>query len=240
MQDRRVRIRPRPGGEDYVYGDNGGNTRGLLTVLRNTDGLIFPTTPTISVSQAAEYESVAPTHSIAAYNTFKSTKNTTINVSGDFFVGNSTEALYLLAATHFFRTVTKMDFGRTSKTRGTPPPVLLFSAYGNYQFNDIPVIVKSVSFDYRNDVDYIQVPVSGLYDTLDTDLYNILAGEEFAYASQDFFQLGKTDKEEKVWVPQQMTFDISLEQQPTGEYVSKTFNLNSFKRGELLTRGGFI
>ena len=228
--DRRVRLRPKTGSEDYVYGAAEGTQGSLLNILRSTYGLMWPSTPTINVTQGANYDSLQPTHSIAAYNTFESTANTEISISGDFHVGNATEAYYLLACIHFLRSATKMDFGRTSLTAGTPPPVLLFSAYGKYMFNDIPVIVKNTSFDLRDDVDYIQVPVAAassfkFWDTLD---------------SKSPFYEKFHDKQEKVWVPQVMNINVQLEQQPTGDFVSKEFNLNQFRRGDLLLKGGFI
>lgn len=227
-QDRRARLRPRTGAEDYVYGDS--ESTGILSVLRETNGMIWPTTPRISVTQGANYNSTQPTHSIAAYNTFEGTANTTISVSGDFHVGNAIEAYYLMASIHYLRTLTKMDFGRTSSTRGTPPPVVLFSAYGDFMFNDIPVIVKNTTFEFRDDVDYIQVPIS----SEDTFPYWGTLSEK-----NQFYSVF-TEKTDKVWVPQVMNINVLLEQQPTGDYVSKTFNLASYKRGDLLKSGGFI
>ena len=227
--DRRVRLRPKSGAESYVYGDIGSN--GLLSILRQTDGMIWPSTPSINVTQAANYDESKITHSIAAYNNFESTQNTTITISGDFHVGNAQEAYYLMACIHFLRTLTKMDFGRTSPTRGTAPPVLILSAYGKYQFNDIPVIVKGTNFEYRDDVDYLEVPIDAS------------AGEGFPGELTDKSVYYETfhKKEDKVWVPQVMNINVTLEQQPTGDYISKEFNLNEFKRGTLLLKsGGFI
>ena len=68
----------------------------------------------------------------------------------------------LIAAIHFCRTVSKMAFGQSTNA-GTPPPVLLFSAYGDYVFNDINVIMNSFSISYQEDVDYIQIPNSNSY-----------------------------------------------------------------------------
>ncbi|AUS03010.1 hypothetical protein NVP2275O_429 [Vibrio phage 2.275.O._10N.286.54.E11] len=231
--DRRVRLRPRDGAEGYVYGDDAseGPVRpGLLSILRTTNGMIWPTTPTINVSQAANYESTQPTHSVAAYNTFENTANTTITVAGEFHVGNASEAYYLLASIHFLRTLTKMDFGRSSSTRGTPPPVMLFSAYGSYMFNDIPVVVKNTNFEFRNDVDYIQVPIQA------TDSFGFYGTE----GTKDTFFDSFIKKDDKVWVPQVMNINVSLEQQPTASYVTNDFNLNEFKKGKLLLKGGFI
>src|SRR5690606_21922569 len=81
-----------------------------------------------------------------------------ITISGQFVVQNTTEASYALAAIHFLRTIVKMNFGTTSSGAGTPPPVLILSAYGEYMFNDIPVLVQGYSVDFPPDVDYVPVP----------------------------------------------------------------------------------
>jgi hypothetical protein len=43
-----------------------------------------------------------------------------------------------------------------------------------------------------------------------------------------------------VYVPQKLSIALQLEEQPTPNFMSNQFNLNSFKRGELLRKGGFI
>src|SRR5574343_349438 len=121
--DRRARLRPRPGAEDYVYGTL---MTGIMSILRETNGMVWSITPTITESHSVRYSSYDPVHSIAKFNCYERTENVTLQVSGNFFVSNPTEARYLMACIHFLRSVTLMDFGRTSATAGTPPPVLLF------------------------------------------------------------------------------------------------------------------
>lgn len=225
--DRRARLRPKPGAESYVYGD--ATSTGLLSILRETNGLLFPSTPTINETHAVQYSSYSPTHSIAKFNSYERTDNVNIQISGDFNVTNATEARYLLACIHFLRSVTKMDFGATSQHAGTPPPVLLFSAYGNFMYNDIPVIIKGVNFTLEQDVDYIQVPIFGTSTDFGRDLLKV----------PDFYKID-TDKPERVWVPSRLTISLTLEQQTTGEWLINQFNLDSFKRGDLLTNGGII
>lgn len=226
--DRRARLRPKPGAETYVYG-SADTKGGLLSVLRYTNGMIFPTTPTISESHAVTYSAYSPTHTISKFNTYERTENVAINISGDYFVTNASEARYLLACIHFIRSVTKMDFGINSETRGTPPPVLLFSAYGNFMYNDIPVLIKGATFTMEPDVDYIQVPLFGNDSSMRGDMMS----------AQEFFRVD-IDKPDRVWVPTRMTIALTLEQQTTPEWLINKFDLNSFKRGELLTKGGII
>lgn len=226
--DRRARIRPKPGAENYVYGD-ANNTQSLLSIFRQTNGMAFPTTPMIAESHSVQYSSYSPTHSMAKFNNFERTDNVVLQVSGDFFVTNATEARYMLACIHFLRSMTKMDFGRESVHRGTPPPVLLFSAYGNFMYNDVPVIIKSVNFTLEPDVDYIQVPLIGSIAKYGADLQLV----------KDFYTTD-TKKADRVWVPSKLTISVALEQQPTAEYLTTKFDLNKFKRGDLLINGGLI
>lgn len=225
--DRRARLRPKPGAEGYVYGDT--TQSGLMSILRETNGLMFPITPTISETHAVQYSTYSPTHSITKFNSYNNTENVTLQISGDFVVTNATEARYLLACIHFVRSVMKMDFGFASPSRGTPPPVLIFSAYGTFMYNDIPVVVKGANFSMDPDVDYIQVPLLGTSTDFGRDLL----------AVSDFFER-VSDRPERVWVPSKLTLSLSLEQQVTSKWLVDDFNLNSFKRGELLTKGGMI
>ena len=76
----------------------------------------------------------------------------------------------MLACIHFLRVVSKMYFGKASfaepgsgepSLAGMPPPVLIFSGYGSYMFNDLPVIVKDHSYAFKPDVSYIDFEVNG-------------------------------------------------------------------------------
>lgn len=242
MIDRRVRLRPKDAAQSYVYGDLDGREPSLLSFLRASNGMVWNYTPNISEQRTVNYEMDQPVHTNSGFNNYKNTSNTVITIQGTFMAGTATEAMYLLACIHFLRSVSLMDFGRQAlysadrqiSVPGAPPPVLLLSAYGRYIYNDIPVILKSYSFNYADDVSYVQVPVDS-----STDNFNISAS-----SSRSFFSLlrknGYMNKEDEVWVPQKMQITIQLEQQPTPDFMTKEFNLNSFKRGDMLRKGGFI
>lgn len=244
MKDRRVRLRPKAGAADYVYGDMGDptNNPSILSFIRATNGMVWNYTPIITESGTVNYEAEQPVHTNAGFNNYKNTANRVISIQGEFYAGTPTEAMYLLSCMHFVRSVSLMDFGRmaadsrspTFAVAGSPPPILILSAYGNYMYNDIPVILKSYNFSWADDVDYIQVPV----DTATPD-YNFSDAATRLYFER--LRRGDNDHpENEVWVPQKMTITIQLEQQPTPDYMTKKFNLNEFKRGELLRKGGFI
>ncbi len=54
-----------------------------------------------------------------------------------------------------------MRFGENDPLAGLPPPVLLLSGYGEYMFNDLPIIINNFSMDLPSNVDYIQVDHQG-------------------------------------------------------------------------------
>lgn len=155
-QDRMVSLRPKPAAANRVYGN------GLLKPLKDAGGLIWPYTPTITYQHPITYETVSVTHANQDFHIYSRTPAVNLQVSGEFSVQNPQEGAYALAAIHFLRTLAKMNFGETDPQAGTPPPVLLFNAYGPFVFKDVPVIVKDFSTEFPQDVDYVQVNVTGV------------------------------------------------------------------------------
>jgi hypothetical protein len=154
-QDRVVSLRPKPAAANRVYGN------GLLSPLKQQGGLIWPYTPTITYQHPITYETVSVTHANQDFMVYAKTPAVKLQVSGEFSVQNQQEGAYAFAAMHFLRTMAKMHFGESDPQAGTPPPVLLFNAYGAFMFKDVPVIVNDFSMDFPNDVDYVQVNITG-------------------------------------------------------------------------------
>lgn len=213
------------------------NYNSILTLLRKTNGMVWNVTPTINESRQVNYSKVQPIHTNAGFNAYKNTSNTLIYVLGDFYANSPIEAMYLLGCIHFLRTSTQMDFGRKAKDLykdtpakavvGAPPPVLLFSAYGDYMYGDVPVIVKSYTYNYNKDVDYVQVPFDVTSNYLPLDF--IKADMFF----DDIKMTGVYRSMNYIYVPQKMTINLQLEVQPSPFYMSETYNLNEFKTGQL-------
>lgn len=226
MVDRRARLRPKEDGKDYVYGSSEGE-EGLLNLLRTTDGMVWPYTPTINQATQVDYSSYEPVHSNQEFMAYTRTKAPVITVSGTFTAQNPSEAQYMLACIHFLRSVTKMDTGLNATQAGTPPPVLLFSAWGQYMFNDLPVVVTSSTFDFQSDKDYVKVP-------------------DFPEGSPNFqavSSVGVTeynDKDQDTWVPAEMLINVTMTVQNTPTRLTQKFNLKEFKTGSLLTDKGWI
>lgn len=155
VKDNRFRLKAMPGQEDSVYGD------GILSIIHpgrgGTTGLIFPYTPQITVNHSTDYGTTSLVHTNEDIDHYIRTPSVTISLTAKFTIQNQREGRYALAALHFLRTVSKMHFGQTDENRGLPPPVLMFSGYGEYMFNDLPVIVKSHTYSFDDHTDTVLV-----------------------------------------------------------------------------------
>ena len=146
------------------FRDNAQNESDLLAPLNKTNGLVFPFTPTVLVSQSANYQSIQPVHTNYPYYSYQNSQVDQMTITADFFVQNAAEARYWVACIHYLRSVTKMNFG-VDEQAGQPPPVVRLNGYGDFVFNNVPVIVNSFQFDMPKDVDYISTAVGATSQT---------------------------------------------------------------------------
>jgi hypothetical protein len=131
-----------------------------FALLDRSGGVVWPYTPTITVSTKAEYTTVQPTHSNYNYMSYKNSTVDDIQISGEFSCETETDAAYWIAATMFFKTATKMFFG-SGDNAGNPPIVCNLSGYGSHIFDNVPVVIKSFSVDLKDDVNYINCGING-------------------------------------------------------------------------------
>jgi hypothetical protein len=123
----------------------------------NGKGIIFPFTPAIMSATQIEYSKYDLAHTNYQPHAFGKSQAQTLSVTGEFFQQTQADAKYLLGVMHFLKVVTKMNFGETDEERGTPPPVLLFSAYGEHMYHKVPVLVAGVTYYLNNDIDYMEI-----------------------------------------------------------------------------------
>jgi len=151
--DWRVRLSLSPGAW-YLYKDPDNE---ILAPLRDTDGIIFPYTPTINVTYGANYQTSQPTHSNYKIFQYENSYVDTISITCDFTAQDTQEALYMLAVIHFLRSITKMFYGQDSAPKpGTPPPLCYLFGLGEFQFNAHPLAITSFTYNLPPDVDYIR------------------------------------------------------------------------------------
>ena len=157
-KDWRVRLSLAPN-STYLY--NAANVQGILQPLIDTDGVVFPYTPSIQIQYNAHYDNYDLTHSNYKIYQYKNSSVDTIQISCDFTAQDTAEANYLLAVIHFFRSVTKMFYGQDSIPKiGTPPPLCFLSGLGSFQFDNHPLVITSFAYNLPTDVDYIRASAS--------------------------------------------------------------------------------
>jgi hypothetical protein len=132
----------------------------IISLIKSTDGVVFPILPEITFSTKANYTSIDPVHNNYPFQAYKNSQVDEINISGTFVAEKEDQAAYWIAATTFFKTVTKMFFGKGAHV-GAPPPVCILNGYGASIFDNVPVVVKSFSVDFSEDVNYIRCNAFG-------------------------------------------------------------------------------
>ena len=150
------RVRISLAGGSYLY-NAAKDESNILYPLKATSGVIFPYTPTIQTAYRANYEGSDITHANYKQWFYKNSSVEEITITGEFTVQDNTEAKYLLAVIHFFKSVTKMFYGKdTDPAPGTPPPLCFLNGFGPYQFNDHPILISNFQYSLPNDVDYVR------------------------------------------------------------------------------------
>lgn len=159
--DWRVRL-SLPAGANYLYNDLGNQILAPLSKSMFSTGVVFPYTPTVTVTHTANYNQQKLTHSNYPSMFYESSEVQEITITGDFSVQSVDEGQYLMAAVQFFRSATKMFYGKDSNPiAGNPPPVLFLDGYGSNYFPHVPVVLKSFTHTMPADVDYVEVPAAG-------------------------------------------------------------------------------
>lgn len=152
--ERRVRITAKSALREKMFTE-------LLAPLKDTGGMIFPYTPTITNQASANYSTIATVHANQDWHIYQNTPSVQLVINGVFTAQNETEAKYMLASMHFLRVVTKMHFGDADANKGLPPPQMLLDGYGTYMYNQLSVIINSYNVDLPNNVDYVDVNLGG-------------------------------------------------------------------------------
>lgn len=231
----------------------------ILSPLRATKGIVFPFTPTINISSTANYADIPVVHQNYQFSAYQNSKVSDIEISGDFIVEDSVQAQYWVAVLHYLRSITKM-FSGSDQNAGNPPPVVHLNGYGDYVFNNVPVVIKSFTVTLANNVDYIETTIgnnlgeiSNLLDTA-SDIFG-LAGSSAALEKAGTavnIAAGAIGKVTSIFdktsgtssgltrVPVHSTISITVSPVYSKSEV-REFNLQKFVNGEYAKTGrGFI
>lgn len=246
QSDWRVRL-SLAGKAKYLYR---GDQPGILAPLKDTDGVIFPYTPQVTVSYAANYDQSELTHSNYKIYQYRSSSVDSVSISCDFTAQDTFEANYLLAVIHFFRSVTKMFYGQDQFPKpGTPPPLCYLTGLGSFQFDNHPLAITQFNYSLPTDVDYIRAGNPTVAPGSPYSLLNSYAGQFGFNSSQTRlgqvltqggnapnpqFQRSPTGTQEATYVPTKMQIQISAIPIVTRNDVSNRFSLTDYAAGKLL------
>jgi len=244
-------------GANYLYKDP---SPGILAPLVKTDGVVFPYTPTIDTSYVANYTKTELTHSNYRGAFYQNSSVQDVSIRGMFTAQDTSEAAYMLAVIHFFRSVTKMFYGKDSQ-RGAPPPLVYLSGFGDYQFAGHPCVVTNFGYSLPSDVDYIRANNPNNYGT---DLLNrrdaalssptpfsgqqarqdilksvgVFFGAPPSKPTQSPVSQTVTNTNRATYVPTKIEISITLLPMQTRDQISKQFSVKDFANGKLI-QGGF-
>lgn len=251
--DWRVRL-SLAGNAKYLYR---GSEPGILAPLKDTDGIIFPYTPAVTVNYVANYDSSELVHSNYKIFQYRSSSVDNVSISCDFTAQDTYEANYMLAVIHFLRSVTKMFYGQDQFPKpGTPPPLCYLTGMGAFQFDKHPLAITQFNYSLPTEVDYIRAGNPTLSPGAPNSLLNSYAGQYAFNLSQTRlgqyltqggkapnpqFQQSSSGTQQATYVPTKMQIQISAIPIVTRNDISNNFSLTDYATGKLLrgsTRGG--
>jgi len=141
-----------PGAIVAVYPAPSGDWRIRLQSLAGQ--IVFPTTPTFTLSNKANYDNKNLVHSNFPHPVYVNSVSDDIQISCEWPVEAPDEAAEWIRITRLGRGLTKMFFGASSNL-GCPPPICTLYGYMN-TLQRIPVVVKEFKVDFKDDVHYIE------------------------------------------------------------------------------------
>jgi len=240
--DKRVRLRAKIGQENRIYG-NPSDVSNPLKIFYETNGLIFPYTPMIDISQKIGWSSQALVHSLQDFYYFKSIPSIEISITGKFTAQNIYQGQYLFAVLHFFRSYSKLSFGLLEDplTRGLPPPVLLLDMYGVFS-ESIPVIIQDWKFSLPSEVSYVKIILGnnsqGTRSGNNTTNFNMPNLSQSSV--KNTLSTGRP-KSNYVYLPSVTEISVNLIVQHPPTKLKREFNLQEFREGKYLgMKKGFI
>lgn len=254
QEDWRVRLQLAQGAT-YLYNDPSCKQGDLLFPLKATGGVIFPYTPAISSSYRANYDPSDIVHTNYKQYFYKNSSVDELSIQADFTAQDTTEALYMLAVIHFFKSVTKMFYGKDANPRaGTPPPLCYLSGYGQYQYSDHPLLVTSFAYNLPNDVDYIRAGSTTQWAGQNVGSYGSApAATSKGFSLSSLFRLGSSklnkggisseptfsqlSNSQATYVPTKLSIQLGLVPVVTRYDIANNFSVTEYAKGKLIKGG---
>jgi hypothetical protein len=193
----------------------------ILKPLMEVNGVVYPYTPQITVTNQTNYNPQRFTHSNYAHLAYESSEVQAIQITGDFTAQTRAEADYVLDCIYFFRAASKMYFGE-SKGAGQPPPLVYLNGYGKHYFPNVPCLITTFSHTMPAEVDYMETS-DGNQSGGTVDLPN---GRDSVATT-----VGQTTR-----IPTTSSITVNLQPVYSKSNLNK-FNLQDFANGKLLDKG---
>ena len=250
-KDWRVRLALAPC-SNYLYN---ATPPGILGPLKATQGVIFPYTPDIQVTYTGNYEPLSLTHSNYKIFQYQSSSVDQVTIACAFTAQDTTEALYMLAAIHFFRSATKMFYGQDQNpNKGLPPPLCYLYGLGAFQFDNHPLVISSFTYTLPNEVDYIRVSTNTVQPGVGSSRGNDNGFNPNPAQQAAFQRLGGTiapggtsppadfgipniGTSPATYVPTMMNMSITCYPIVNRNDISNNFSLRDYATGQLITKG---
>lgn len=239
-EDWRVRLALAPGA-NYLYKAKPAD---ILQPLADTDGVIFPYTPAISVNYAANYEGTSLTHTNYKIYQYQNSSVEQVQITCEFTAQDVKEANYVLAVIHFFRSMTKMFYGQDSEPKnGTPPPLCYLYGMGGYQFDALPLAISGFTYSLPQDVDYIKTMAASPAGTTQPTVQNSastpgrLGGKIASGGKATKPNYGTTPTQAgaaATWVPTKINISVTCLPVMSRNQVSNYFSLKDYASGKLI------
>jgi len=251
--DWRVRLHLAPeANAKYLY--NVATAGDILFPLKQTKGVIFPYTPGINVQYIGGYTPSEIVHSNYKILQYKGSSVDQVTITCEFTAQDNSEANYLLAVIHFFKSVTKMFYGNDQNPNpGVPPPLCYLTGLGQFQFNNHALVVSGFTYDLPTDVDYIRSSAPTTISGTPVNAYNQGVGAADTATNRTavngvpiggkpaapMFNQQSTylSNSNVTYVPTKMKMTITCLPVVSRNEVSKNFSLRDYATGKLLRRG---
>ena len=208
------------------------------------------------MNHTVHYQQTDILHSNLAFQSYKNTPPPTISLKAVFTADNRKNAIDMLSAIWFLTAMTKCEFGqyneackdsRIKALGGLPPPVLYLNGYNNL-IDNIPVVIRSVSFPYPDDKNYVNVVLNLTQKgndyqaeyTINKQDYDVSIGKDVGLPEKVSVLGNRASNSNSavisVWLPTELKINIELLVQPNLLKYQKQWALEDYKSAALMLK----
>jgi len=149
-----------PSDAERIYGSPGFL---FADILHRVGGIVSLDTPSLSWSSSVDWMTADLTATNQDLVGWRSTPEPSLSATFRYAAYERESLLYSAACYHWFRTATRGHVGRRDPFSGMAPDWVLLSGHGRTLLRNVPVVVREVSIDLADDVDWspVEDPIDG-------------------------------------------------------------------------------